>query len=179
MTDLAFTLRWFTGLIFLVSSLEKLDDWDATRKALQEYDLFAADRLGLWAALQVGWEALLSALLLTGAFHPLAPALAAFTFLGFAALLAYRLVRRGGNIACGCGGIFGDRPVSWWLVVRALALSGLAAIGAAGNTAWPADWLPALFIATGVAALIWLLTTVTEAYGAAVTIRDRIIARSR
>jgi hypothetical protein len=173
MIHLALILRWFTGLTFLTSSTEKLDDWSNTKQTLVGYEIFSARYIGVWATILVSWEAFLATLLLTGMFHQWASIFAALTNLGFAILLAYRLKTQGGNILCGCQGIFGDQKVTWWLVGRSFFLSSVAVLAATSSVAWPVDSLPAVVVAIGVAVLIWLYTTLRVSFDLALKLKNQ------
>jgi hypothetical protein len=87
-----------------------------------------ARRLGAprWAVPVVPWlEVVLGALLAAGVARPWSALAAVALLLVFSGLLALRLVQKR-PAPCACFGRLSGRPVTWWSVVRNLALIGLA-----------------------------------------------------
>lgn len=168
MATLAFMARWFIGLVFLTSALEKLDNWRDTEAAVAAYGILARrfSRSGAFALVTL--ESLLALMLLSGLLPQPGSGLAAATFITFGAAIGYRMRAVEGKARCGCGGIFGDRELSWGLVVRSGLLGSVALLGATSAVSWPTEWLPSLLAATGVALLIWLYTTLIQAWEATV-----------
>lgn len=165
MVYVAFILRWFTGLVFLTSLLDKVGDWQGTVTVLEGYDLFPPPQVKRWAAVLVVWEGALTLALFSGLGPQWTSLIAAATYLGFAAVLVSRLMRGEAAIPCGCGGILGDQQVSWPLAWRNLLLAVVALVGLTSPIGWPAAWGAAALISLGLALLVWLVVTLYEAWG--------------
>jgi hypothetical protein len=130
-------LRLGLALLFLDASLHKLRDFAAFRAALAGYAL--VPRWGVAAAATglVGFELGVAAALVVPAAGG-APALAAAALLAlYAGAIGVNLARGRRDIACGCAGPASRRPLGAGLVVRNLALAGLALAAALPSGARP------------------------------------------
>lgn len=124
------------ALLLLSAAWHKLSANAAFRAALAEYQLIPVAMLPLAAWLLPCCELLLAVAWLAGHATAAAP-LTALLLAVYALAMALNLLRGRVYIGCGCslgGSPASDTPLSWWLVVRNLLLSGLALLGALPTT---------------------------------------------
>jgi uncharacterized membrane protein YphA (DoxX/SURF4 family) len=112
------------GLVFLVSGVAKLASPDTWRRQASSLSTPRAV-VGCLPFVEVALGALLVAQV---ARRPLA-IVAALVLAVFAAALAAQLVR-GRRPVCACFGGLSSRPISWWSVLRNVALIGVAVVAA-------------------------------------------------
>lgn len=117
------------ALLFASAALHKRGEPARFRAQLAAYALLPADRVRS-AAGALPWLELGTALLLLPvATRPAAGVAAAILLLAYAGAMGINLLRGRVDIDCGCGGT--AQPLSWYLVLRNLALATGAALLAA------------------------------------------------
>jgi hypothetical protein len=125
------TVHWILRLglawLFAAAATHKLRDREQFRAVLANYRLVPSALVGVAAGVVVGLELFVTALLLvrpSGA----GGLVGAMLLAGYAAALGINLVRGRTRIDCGCLGAGRTSRISWWMVVRNLALAGLALV---------------------------------------------------
>jgi uncharacterized membrane protein YphA (DoxX/SURF4 family) len=134
--------RLCLGLVLLTSALSKLADLRGFVQGALAYDLLPPSAMRVLAGLLPPVELVLAIALLLGIAPPLAGSATALLLICFTVGLVVNL-RRGRAIACHCGGLAGNRLISWGMAARNTGLILLAAILAllAPNAARIESWL--------------------------------------
>lgn len=158
--------RGVLGLVFASTALDKIHRPRQFQRALAGYRLLPPGQVKPAAIVVTACEGIVAVLLVIAT----APRLAAW--LGAALLLAFTCAtamaaRRRSQLPCGCGGLLGERFITWRLVMRNLGLSGLAvALGCAATFGWYGPrTASSLTLSTDAVALMLLLivAVVTDA----------------
>lgn len=117
------------ALLFATAAWHKLRAPAAFGAALSAHRLLPARLVRPFAQWLPLLELALAGLLLVPATAPVAAIPASLLMVLYGAVIAINLLRGRRDLDCGCGGPGGERPLSWGLVVRNLALaSGLGAL---------------------------------------------------
>ncbi len=120
-------IRAALGVMFLVSAAGKLGDLSAVVAEVRAYNLLPEPLpIPFGYALPFG-ELAIGITLLLGLFTRTAAAGGALLMVAFMIAVAYRLLTAGAAADCGCFGLLGQEPLTWWTFVRdAVFLVGLA-----------------------------------------------------
>ncbi len=157
------------GLVFLQAALAKLRHRDLLAGVIANYRLLSPALTGPAALLLPPAELAVSfGLLLGGVLQPvqLVAALGAIVLLlVFAAAMGINIVRGRSQIDCGCGRSQLRQPLSWLLVWRNLALSGLL-MPLAMPLDLPAPTSPDLAIALAGGLAVFVIVQLFNAIGA-------------
>jgi putative oxidoreductase len=147
-------LRLFLGAVFVLASLPKLGALDDFERAVVNYELLPR-RVARPVAVGLPWlELLCGVALLVGLGPSITAATVAVCLVMFAAAAGYNLLR-GRRMDCGCHGSAAPRTISWSLVVKDLALAGVAVFVAASPVTnavlhWPGAAAPSASAGTAV-----------------------------
>jgi uncharacterized membrane protein YphA (DoxX/SURF4 family) len=120
-------IRVALGLMFLVSAAGKLGDLNAVVAEVRQYGLLPEPLpIPFGYALPFG-ELALGITLFLGLFTRLAAAGGALLMVAFMVAIAFRLLTAGSAADCGCFGLLGQEPLTWWTFARDVVfLVGLA-----------------------------------------------------
>ncbi len=129
-------IRFFLGLVFLTASLPKLAAPNDFSRALRNYELLPLGLVRPVARWLPRLELVLALALLGGVVTTVTASLAGAALLIFSAAVAINLLR-GRRIECGCFSAAAPRRITWWLVLRDVALAA-AVIATAARP--PATW---------------------------------------
>lgn len=122
------------ALILAGGAATKLLDLDDFARAVAAYELVPEPLAPAFVRLYPAAELAAALLLLPPATRGWGALLAAAVILAATLGVAVNLRRGRAVIDCGCGGLSGRQPISWWLVARnGLLLLLLAALGAAAQ----------------------------------------------
>lgn len=111
-------IRVALGIMFLVSSVSKLGDLNAVVAEVRQYGLLPEPLpIPFGYALPFG-ELAIGFMLLLGLFTRLAAAGGALLMVAFMIAIAFRLIRVGEGADCGCFGLLGQEPLTWWTFGR-------------------------------------------------------------
>jgi hypothetical protein len=127
------------GMVFLLGAVEKLRDLETFAAAVADYRLLPGPLVGPFARVLPSVEAMAGVALLPLATRSAGAALALAILALVSSAVAINLWRGRAGIACGCGGE--TMPLSWPLVLRNVALGGLALAAAAPIAGRPMVWL--------------------------------------
>ncbi|WP_160917766.1 MauE/DoxX family redox-associated membrane protein [Guptibacillus hwajinpoensis] len=144
-------LRLGLAMIPISSAYTKLRDLANHELSIQNYQIIP-DRYAKPAAkFDAIVEMMVGLLLLVGLFYKVSLVLFIGLIVVYSLAILINLIRGRTTLSCGCGGIVGEKPISWKLIFRNLAISIVAV------------WL--LFSATKVGILDYLFTsTLNEVY---------------
>lgn len=140
--------------VFLRGAAHKFFDFTWFSHILAEYRILPAGVAVPAAGLLMGLELAVSLGLVVPQTRSIAALAAAGLLLLYAAAMAINLLRGRSRINCGCGGA--GQGISWFLVGRNVALTGLALVAAQSSTAidfGAFGWL----VAAAAIASFWLL----------------------
>jgi hypothetical protein len=160
---LALAAALFLAGILLVAGASKLRHPVRHARLLDGYELLPGGS-GIWLAPALGVsEVLVATGLLLPSLRALSASLAFVILLLYSAAIAINLLRGRRDIDCGCGGLWGQQPLSAALLLRnaALMLCTLPPwLTVAHSSHALADWIVALAIA----ATAWITNTVCALY---------------
>lgn len=132
-------IKAFLGIILLAASITKLGNFRKFAEIVDTYQLLPARTVRAVSLFLLLTEFLLGGCLLTGRI-PLWAALGAMSvFSLFAGAVAVNLLRGRREIACGCFGASSDQRLSWFIVIRNLALAACAsflAVAQLNSSSW-------------------------------------------
>jgi len=181
--------RFALVILFLSAGLAKLTAPQEFARAVRNYDLLPARRVGTVATWLPRLELLAALLLALGVLTTLAAAVLAGLLLAFTAAVAVSLLR-GRQLDCGCFGSTAPRRITWATVARNLVLAAMAALVVAWSPdalsllpAWSAaaerpvatgDAVAVLATSTAAVAGALLLTEAVRVRGAAATLQRRV-----
>ena len=132
--------RLVLAATLVVSAVAKLRDRGGSRKAVADFGV-PPELVGPIAVLLAPLEIASAALLLTAGFGvTLGALLGAGMLLAFTVAIVVNLMR-GNRVECHCFGAMSTKPLSWWSVVRNVALIDLALIVLAGGVSQPWPWV--------------------------------------
>jgi hypothetical protein len=118
-------LAYSMALVLASGAASKLyDRWDFAR-AIEAYEILPERLVPVFAMTWPLLELAAGVLLLPGATRGLGIVLALLVLLAASAAVVVNLARGRRMLDCGCGGLSGRQPVSWWLVVRNGVLAAL------------------------------------------------------
>lgn len=126
MEELCLALRVFLSAVFVSSAVSKLKDWNAHLAVVAEYRMVPVRWNSWMARLDPIAELLAGLLLFIGYQQPLALFLLIGLLFVYGTAIGTNLVRGRRDLSCGCGGLAGNHPISWFLVLRNGFLVGLA-----------------------------------------------------
>ncbi len=115
-------IRFLFSIMFLSSAISKLKKLEYHRIIIQEYKILPPSLVKIFSRFDVLGELVIGTLFLLGLFHKTASALAILLLSIYSVAILVNLLRGNRNISCGCGGVVGNHKLSWWLVLRNLAL---------------------------------------------------------
>ena len=172
MDALLLVVRLILAAVLLLSGALKLVDRDGSRETFEGVgvpDMVA--RPLVWLLPSV--ELVVGLLVCVPATARLASAAAVVLLAGYT-VVVWRLVRRGGAVACHCFGALSREPVSYRTLVRNLVLLALALLGAVGQvdgywTSW--QWVREAPPATDVALVVSTAALGTTAWLAALALK--------
>ena len=122
LVDALLVFRWVVGGIFLAAGVAKLrEPRRRRREAIANYKLLPPSFERMLAVVLPPLEIGVGVGFVTGAWLSLVSVVAAILLLGFSLAVAINLLRGRSEIGCGCFGSQ-DRPISWWIVGRNVAL---------------------------------------------------------
>jgi hypothetical protein len=145
------TLRAVLGLLFIVATVHKLRDPRTFAATLADYRLLPVRLAGVASAALVGAELAVAAALALHRRAGLAGAAALLVL--YAGAMAINLARGRRHIDCGCAGPAARRSISGRLVVRNLALAGIALVALAPVAPRALLWVDGMTIAAATVAL--------------------------
>ncbi len=131
------------AIVFLVGAWHKFADLHAFRFAVERYALLPESASRAVALALPPIEALAGALLLVPATRGSGAAVAAALVCFVTGAVVVNLVRGHVDIDCGCGAAGDRRRLSWALVVRNAALTGVCALAGAPEAPRALVWLDA------------------------------------
>jgi hypothetical protein len=125
------------ALILLSSAVAKLRARHDFALAVEAYELLPERLVPSFVLLYPVVELLAGLLLLPPATRPFGAVLGAAVVVAATGGVALNLLRGREVLDCGCGGLSGRQPISWWLVARNAVLTAalLALLPAAGGLA--------------------------------------------
>jgi hypothetical protein len=120
--------RTTVGLILLIAGIAKIGDRHQVADMIRNYQLLPSDMTKLLGLALPLVEIAIAVSLLAGVLMPWSALAAISLFLLFSGAVAINLLRGRREIACGCFGTSEEQHLSWLIVVRNIALAGLAAL---------------------------------------------------
>lgn len=112
--------------LFLSAGLSKLRNQEYFKSSLDNYQLFPSAGTGLVSVIIIGVELLVSVAVLIPATKAGSLVLMLILLLTYAAGMGINLGRGRSNLDCGCNGPGQKQVISWPLVIRNIAISGVA-----------------------------------------------------
>lgn len=120
------TAAAYTGLVFTYAAWHKLTDFGSLMGFVADYQIVPEWSVPAVSRVVVGVEVLVPLALIVPGRRVFGACLAIAMLLGYAAAMTANLVRGRRRVECGCGGA--PQLLSWSLVVRNIALTGVAAL---------------------------------------------------
>lgn len=123
MIELMYIVRLIIGFIFLSSAIDKVKNSESHALTISKYKIIPSKLTRRFSLILGYCEFTLGVCLMTGVFQ-LQSMLIALTMLTvFNSAITLNLIKGNKNINCGCGGILGERKISWLLVLRNTVIS--------------------------------------------------------
>lgn len=126
-------------ITFIVSATAKFNDKAGARQAVTDFGI-PATYAGAVAGILGPLELLSALLLLTTGWGVVAGAVLAIALLAAFTLGIIVNLARGNRVDCHCFGSLSHKPLSWWSVVRNIALIALAAVVLTGGSTQGFPW---------------------------------------
>jgi hypothetical protein len=153
-------VAWGVALVLIAGACAKLADRADFALAVEAYEV-VSERLVAAFALGFPLAELAAGLLLVpGYARPLGIVLALVVLGGATAAVLLNLRRGRRSIDCGCGGVSGRQPISWWLVARNAGLAVLLV----GAWALPTPALDLAGLLGGAAAFVLLYAAADQLF---------------
>ena len=141
--------------VFARALAHKISDFSWFAHTLNGYKMLPEAVMQPIAIALVAAEALVLAGLIVPQLRVVAALLAGALLALYGGAIALNLLRGNRRIDCGCGGA--GQGLSWFLVVRNVALIGLAMVASATPVAAPLDLLAWTSVATGIGSLMLVI----------------------
>jgi hypothetical protein len=152
------TATAFTCLVFAHAAWHKLCDFDAFMGFVADYQVTPEAAVAGVSRAVVAAEVAVPLALLTVPTRHAGALLAVAMLLGYAAAIALNIRRDRRHINCGCGGA--EQLLDWSLVLRNVALAGIAGLVLLSN--WPAISFVEAAIAVAAGLTLWSAFRVVE-----------------
>jgi uncharacterized membrane protein YphA (DoxX/SURF4 family) len=140
------------ALLFASAAWHKLREPAGFRAILEGYRLLPAAALPAVGVAVPLIELLVAAALLVDGTRRIAALAGAALLLGYALAIGINLRRGRRDVSCGCGRD-GGQPIAGWMLVRNGVLALVALLAALPTQPRPLQWVDALTLAAGVAAM--------------------------
>ena len=156
------------ALLFASAAIHKLRDLAGFADAFAAYELLPA------GAARLAWvlpllELAIAAGMLPGDTRAAAGAAGSALLLLYAAAIGVNLQRGRRDLACGCGGPLGRRPIAAWMVWRNVALAALLAALLLPRSARPLEIADTLTVGAGTAVVALLYMSLDRLLGRVAT----------
>lgn len=126
MEELLLSFRILLAIIFISSAISKLKDINGHGALIAEYKITPINWSNPLAWINCIFELLAGILLFIGYFQSPSLIVIIIFLVGYSFAVGINLVRGRSEMSCGCGGVVGDNPISWFLVIRNIFFAGLA-----------------------------------------------------
>lgn len=122
MDELTLFFRITIGLLFLFSSLSKINTFSEHIVSIGKYGIIPQKYVKTFAYFGIPTELLTSLFLILGVYQKIFALISLLLLLLYTIAIIINLLRGNKDVTCGCGGILGNHKLTWMLPIRNFVL---------------------------------------------------------